>query len=83
MNAEVFFKNEFSLSISEYASVSTQKSVIIIGGRSDGKRQSSIVEYKDDNWAVIGNLKQARYRHNAIAVGPLIMIIGGAVYNNM
>ena len=78
-----FFKNEFLLSISEYASVSTEKSVIIIGGKADGARQSFIVEYNDENWAVIGNLKQARYRHNAITIGSLIMIIGGAVTNSL
>ena len=38
---------------------------------------SSIVEYKDDKWTVIGNLKQARYLHQAISIGSLVMIIGG------
>ena len=38
---------------------------------------SSIVEYKDDKWTVIGNLKQARNGHQAISIGSLVMIIGG------
>ena len=63
-------------SISHYASVSTQTSVLIIGGYSH-YYLSSIVEYKDDKWTVIGNLKQARYRHQAISIGSLVMIIGG------
>ena len=64
-------------SISNYASVSTQTSILIIGGWSDGSLTSSIVEYKDDKWTVIGNLKQARYGHQAISIGSLVMIIGG------
>ena len=64
-------------SISDYASVSTETSVLIIGGLSNGLL-SSIVEYKDDKWTVIGNLKQARYGHQAISIGSLVMIIGGS-----
>ena len=90
-------------SISNYASVSTPTSVLIIGGYdeivNDGFNElswflnynygynvdtnvdieflSSIVEYKNDEWTVIGNLKQARYGHQAISIGSLVMIIGG------
>ena len=70
-------------SISNYASVSTQTSILIIGGWSDGSLTSSIVEYKDDKWTVIGNLKQARYAHQAISIGPLVMIIGGVSENSL
>ena len=63
--------------ISYYASVSTQTSVLIIGGWSNDSPSSSIVEYKDDKWTVIGNLKQARLGHRAISIGSLVMIIGG------
>ena len=69
-------------SISDYASVSTQTSVLIIGGYNDDGYNgdeflSSIVEFKDDEWTVIGNLKQARHGHQAISIGSLVMIIGG------
>ena len=64
-------------SISNYASVSTQTSILIIGGWSDGSLTSSIVEYKDDKWLVIGNLKQARNDHQAISINSLIIILGG------
>ena len=74
---EKIFQNVFS--IWHYAFVSNQTSVLLIGGWSDGSRSSSIVEYKDDKWTVIGNLKQARYAHQAISIGPLVMIIGGYV----
>ena len=68
-------------SIWRYASVSTQTSVLIIGGGSDKSRKlyrsSSIVEYNDDNWTVIGNIKQERVCHQAISIGSMLMIIGG------
>ena len=69
-------------SISHYASVSTQTSVLIIGGYNVDKWEtlSTIVQYKDDKWTVIGNLKQARHRHQAISIGSLVMIIGGSSY---
>jgi len=75
-----FLRNEVQiiLSISDYASVSTQTSVLIIGGGQPfDQYQSSIVEYKDEKWTVIGNLKQARYGHQAVSIGSLVMIIGG------
>ena len=64
-------------SISNYASVSTKTSVLIIGGLTEYERSSSIVEYKDDKWTVIGNLKQARNDHQAISINSLIIILGG------
>ena len=66
--------------ISNYASVSTQTSVLIIGGRTNLGKTSFIVEFKDEKWTVIGNLKQARNDHQAILIGSLVMIIGG--YSN-
>ena len=64
-------------SISNYASVSTKTSVLIIGGLTEYERSSSIVEYKDDKWTVIGNLKPARNDHQAISINSLIIILGG------
>ena len=77
--SHVFLGNEVQIfsSIRRYASVSTQTSVLIIGGYSNNGISSSIVEYKEDKWTVIGNLKQARYGHESISIGSLIMIIGG------
>ena len=57
--------------------MSTKTSVLIIGGLTEYGRSSSIVEYKDDKWLVIGNLKQARNDHQAILINSLIMILGG------
>ena len=69
--------------ISQYASVSLQTSVLIIGGfTSTGIGQNSgstslVVEFKDDKWTIIGNLKQRRSHHQAILMGSLIMVVGG------
>ena len=71
-------------SISNYASVSTQTSVLIIGGFRGfmtNSSESSIFEYKNDKWTIIGNLQQSRFRHQAIAIGSLVMIIGGRKLN--
>ena len=59
-----------------YASVSTQTSVLIIGGLVNWS-SPFIREYKDDKWTTIGRFKQARYMHQAISIGSLVMIIGG------
>ena len=48
-----------------------------MSGSHESSRSSSIVEYEEDEWTVIGILKQARSSHQAISVGPLVMIIGG------
>ena len=71
------------LSILNYASVSTETSVLIIGGWTEYERSSSIVEYKDDKWSLIGNLKQARKDHQAILMNSLILIIGGDSNNEL
>ena len=63
--------------ISNYASVSTQTSVLIIGGRTNLGKTSFIVEFKDEKWTVIGNLKQARNDHQAILIDSSVLIIGG------
>ena len=71
----------FHFRISYYASVSTRTGVLIIGGFQGGyinyARRSSIVEFKDNEWTLIGNLKQARSDHQAILVGSFVMAVGG------
>ena len=70
-----------------YATVSTADSVFIIGGitygnEADGSSSisSSISQYKDDTWSMVGNLQQPRYRHTATLLEQSkIMIIGGVV----
>ena len=65
--------------------MSTQNSVLIIGGYSgypEGDQNGlrtlySIVEYKDDHWNTLGELKESRAGHYAISIGSLFVIIGG------
>ena len=61
--------------------VSTDDSVLVIGGylgrlNGDGDT-SAVVEFKDGNWNIIGNLALARHGHRAIKLGSEIMILGG------
>ena len=57
--------------ISMYSSISTTKSAYIIGGR------SSIAEFFDFQWFLVGNLMHKRARHESILIGNQIFIIGG------
>ena len=71
---------ELIFRISYYATASTDESVYIIGGYTDGSpdRISTIAEYKDGNWKTeIGNLAQARRMHSAITSGSTTMVVGG------
>ena len=63
-----------------YATTHTEDSVYIIGGRTGGspEKTSTIAKYRDDIWTIAGNLKQARYGHEAITVKGRTMIIGGS-----
>ena len=72
-----------------HATTHTEDSVYIIGGwtydlRRTGtstifsdSRISTIAQYKDDIWTIVGNLKQARGAQGAITVKGKTMIIGG------
>jgi len=64
--------------------ISTQTSVFLIGGLLQYKLLlSSIVKYDNDKWTVIGSLKIARFGHQAISIGSLVMIIGGLSYDQV
>ena len=69
--------------ITDYATASTDESVLIIGGYTGGSPSiiSTIAEYKNGSWKNIGNLAQARYRHSAITSGPVTIIVGGWPYS--
>ena len=66
--------------ISFYATASTDESVYIIGGYTNGSPSyiSTIAEYKDGNWKNAGNLAQARYYPSAITSGFTAMVVGGS-----
>ena len=65
-------------SISLYAMVSTQSSVFVFGGRTnDYDRISSILQYANDEWNIVGNLHQPRSSHSAVLIDSYIMVVGG------
>ena len=72
-------ENSFIFRITEYATASTSDSVLIIGGYTNGlpSRTSTIAEFSDGNWNIVGNLAQARRGHGAIASGSITMVVGG------
>ena len=65
--------------ISYYATTSTDTSVYIIGGLTNGSpsRSTTIAKYCDGLWSEPGSLKQGRYAHGAITTEGRTMIIGG------
>ena len=62
-----------------YATASTDESVYIIGGYTNGSPigTTAIAEYRDENWKRAGNLAQARRFHSAITSGSTTMVVGG------
>ena len=68
------------LRIIQYATVSTDESVLIVGGFTVTRRPDRttiIAEYKDGIWSNIGTFSQHRDTHGAINTGSVIMIAGG------
>ena len=79
--------NKFHFRITNYATTSTEESVLIIGGitngspGTNGRIISTIAEYKNGSWKNVGNLAQARNSHGAITSGPFTIIVGGNAYS--
>ena len=68
--------------IAHYGTVSTDESVLIIGGitgYTDNKPDytSVIAEYKDESWKNVGNLVHGRCYHSAITSEYVTMVVGG------
>jgi len=65
--------------ISGYATASTDDSIYIIGGYTNGspKRSPTIAKYSEGSWTKTGSLKQARSGHGAMTIEGITMIIGG------
>ena len=72
----------FNFRIQDYDTVSTDDSVLIIGGATGGSgtiayELSVVAEYKDGSWSNIGNLARPRHNFRATKFGSKIMILGG------
>lgn len=78
-SADFPFSNSYSFF--NYATISTEDGVLIIGGNIGGPAilSSIVAEYKDGNWRNIGNLARPRAVFQAIKSGSQIMILGGQV----
>lgn len=66
--------------ITDYATVSTPNSAIIIGGLDmddEGYDISDIMEYKDGEWTKLGDVLDSRTNHVAISNGKQFIIAGG------
>ena len=81
-----FLIEEFLFRISNYATVSTEKSVYIIGGYDNfalpRSRTSAIKEFNDGRWRHAGNMAQARSYHGAIYIGGKVLIVGGKLQDS-
>ena len=69
--------SETVFSMRRYGVISRKSSVLIIGGRIDGKDSSLIAKYTIDKWELVGNLQTPRNGHRAIANGDRIYVVGG------
>lgn len=68
-------------SFSDYASISYEDAVFILGGRVDNRYPvSTIARYKNDKWEKVGNLMTARCALGAIKYGSYNVIIGGNAF---
>ena len=70
------------LSISHYATASTDSAAYIIGGyNSDGNTYflvSTIAQYKNNEWLKIGDLNEKKRDHSAILYNGEYLIVGGS-----
>ena len=63
-----------------YAVTSTPSSVIYFGGWDGDEFEETdrVVEYKNLEWTLLGNLASPRYGHRSIKMDKKIYIFGGA-----
>ena len=65
--------------IIEYSVASTDEAAFIIGGYSSpmSARLDLIAQFKDETWALYGNLRKGRSDHRSITFDGKTMVIGG------
>ena len=64
-----------------YSTASTSQAAYIIGGRFQYGYQDIIAEFKNGSWRQIGRLVKERGYHGSITLENIVMIIGGASYD--
>ena len=66
------------LRICNYAVVSRESSVLIIGGTCQSVYSTRVAKYTLDKWTEVGNLQKARNGPRAILNGDRMYVVGGA-----
>ena len=74
----IFLPFEIYYSIYNYATVTTEKGAIIIGGYGDGAPIGTVACYKGSGWSRLDDLQSSRSGARAIINGDKVYIIGGA-----
>ena len=62
--------------ISAYSTVHTNDAVYIFGGYPT-EASTLVAEYKNDQWKRLPDLKNGRWFHASIRMGPKVLIYGG------
>ena len=71
INIRVYFR------LYDYSVISLPSSVIYFGGRNGNEAVDRVVEYKNQEWKLLGNLVSPREDHSSIKMGSTIFIFGG------
>ena len=66
------------LSIKEYATVTTEQGVLIIGGYNLSDAVATVACYNSSGWSRLDDLQTARQDHRAIINGDKVYVIGGS-----
>ena len=69
------FLNYFS--INSYATVTTSKGALFIGGYGDGSIVATVACYNNVGWSRLDDLQSIRRNHRAIINGDKVYVIGG------
>ena len=70
-----------------YSTAATDQAAYIIGGNNspdpdyNNWQSTTIAEYKNDQWRILGDLIQGRNIHGSISIGQQTMILGGRAKN--
>ena len=66
-----------SFSIYKYATVTTSKGALFIGGYADGSIVATVTSYNTDYWSKLNDLQSIRSYHRAIINGDKVYVVGG------
>ena len=64
-------------SVYYYSTAATSDAAYVIGGYQDGIYSTTIVEFKNNQWRKLSDLRQGRMYHGSISVDFRTMVVGG------